>query len=162
AGGDRDKSFIGLHIRSVEKFDNRHAEFGLLTSFWMNSSSFLKAYPSEGTDTSTSTTDSYTGTKRALPYKYVLGLHAIAARNFVGDVESYDQIRHGLHAAIGGIISTGYLAPSIRAGWDIYFGRRWVLTLQAQYITQSNILVGNEYQKAPAGAGGDLALSVNL
>lgn len=161
AGVDRDKSFLGVHLRSVEKFNNRRTDFGLLTSLWVNTSSFLNAYPSEGT-ADEEVAEEYTGERRPLPYKYVLGIHAVVARNFVGSVESYDHIRHGVHGALGGILSTGYFAPSVRAGWDIYFGRRWVFTLGAQYIMQSSILVGSEYQKARAGAGGDLALSLNL
>lgn len=161
AGEARDKSFIGFHIRAAEKFDNRRTDFGLLTSVWLNSSNFLKSYPSEGTAADSTTTE-YTGAARPVPYKFVLGIHAIYARNFVGEVESYDRIRHGLHIGVGGILSTGYLAPSVRFGWDAYFGRRWVLTLQGHYITDSTILVGSEYQKAKGGTGGDLALSFNL
>lgn len=161
AGEERDKSFIGVHVRAVEKFDNRHVDFGLLTSLWLNTSNFLKAYPSEGTKTDTTTT-TYDGEQRPIAYKYVLGLHALYARNFIGDIESYDRVRHGAHVGLGAIVSTGYLAPSIRLGWDAYFGRRWVLSLQGQYITDSTILVGSTYQKAKGGAGGDLSLSLNL
>lgn len=161
AGEDRDKSFIGIHVRAAEKFNNRRTDFGLLTSFWLNTSSFLKSYPSEGTE-ETSTTTTYSGSARPVAYKYVLGLHALYARNFVGEIESYDRVRHGLHIGIGGIISTGYLAPSVRFGWDGYFGRRWVLSVQGHYITESTILVGSEYQKAKGGIGADLALSFNL
>jgi hypothetical protein len=161
AGTARDKSFIGLHLRAVEKFDNRRTDFGLLTSIWANTSKFLKSYPSEGT-ASTDTTTTYTGTARALPYKYVLGLHAVAARNFIGDVEMYDRIRHGVHFGIGAIISTGYLAPSARLGWDMYFGRRFVVTLGTQYITSSVVLVGSSYTKVKGGGGGDFILSYNF
>ncbi len=161
AGTSRDTSFLGLHIRSVEKFNNRKTDFGLLSTFWLNTSSFLKAYPSEGT-ASESADEEYTGEARPLPYKFVLGIHAIVARNFLGNVESYDTIRHGAHAAIGGILSPGYLAPSLRLGWDVYLGRRWVMTLSGQYIMQSTIMVENEFKKARGGVGGDLALSLNL
>jgi hypothetical protein len=161
AGTSRDKSFIGLHLRAVEKFDNRRLDFGLLSSIWTNTATFLKAYPSEGSSNSTET-EQYSGESRPLPYKYVLGVHALVARNFVGDVEVYDRVRQGLHLGIGSIISNGYLAPSARAGWDIYFGRRFVATFQGHYIMQSTILVGSKYQKARGGGGGDLILSYNF
>lgn len=161
AGSERDKSFIGIHLRAVEKFDNRRVDFGLLTSVWANTSKFLKSYPSEGTSASSGST-SYTGKSRPLPYKYVVGIHALAARNFVGDVEIYDRIRHGLHLGVGGMISTGYLAPSVIAGWDIYLGRRFVATLDAHYITESTILVGSDFQKSRGGGGGDFVLSYNF
>ena len=161
AGTTRDKSFISLHLRSVEKFDNRRTDFGLLTSFWVNTATFLKSYPSEGTSTGT-TTETYSGEARPLAYKYVLGIHALAARNFVGDVEMYDRIRHGTHLAVGGLISTGYLAPSVRVGWDMYFGRRFVATIDAHYVVQSTILVGDNYKKARGGTGGDFILSYNF
>jgi hypothetical protein len=161
AGSDRDKSFIGIHLRAVEKFDNRRVDFGLLTSVWANTSKFLNSYPSEGTSTSSGST-TYTGESRPLPYKYVVGIHALAARNFVGDVEVYDRIRHGLHLGVGGMISNGYLAPSAIAGWDIYLGRRFVATLDAHYITESTILVGSDFQKSRGGGGGDFVLSYNF
>jgi hypothetical protein len=74
----------------------------------------------------------------------------------------YDRIRHGIHFGVGTIISTGYLAPSFRGGWDMYFGRRFVGTFAGHYIMQSNILVDKEYQKARAGGGGDFILSYNF
>ncbi len=161
AGTSRDKSFLSLHVRAVEKFDNRRLDFGLLTSFWANTAKFLKAYPSEGSS-GTTTTQTYTGEARPVAYKYVLGVHALVARNFVGDVEVYDRVRHGLHLGIGSIISTGYLAPSVRAGWDMYFGRRFVATFAGHYIMPSTILVGSKYQSARGGGGGDLVLSYNF
>ncbi len=161
AGTSRDKSFLGLHLRSVEKFDNRRVDFGLLTSIWANTANFLKAYPSEGSSTSTAT-ETYSGESRPIAYKYVLGIHALTARNFVGDVEVYDRVRHGIHLGIGSIFSTGYLAPSARLGWDMYFGRRFVATFEGHYIMQSTILVGSKYQKARGGGGGDLILSYNF
>jgi hypothetical protein len=160
AGNDRDKSFLGVHIRALEKFDNRRLDFGLSTSIWTNTSNFLNAYPSEGT--STSSTSTYTGKSRPLPYKYLLGIHGLVARNFVGSVEIYDKVRHGVHLGVGGVISKGYLAPSTRAGWDIYLGRRFVATIDVHYITQSSILVGSDFQSSRAGGGGDLALSYNF
>lgn len=160
AGNERDKSFLGVHIRALEKFDNRRLDFGLSTSIWTNTSEFLKAYPSEGTSSASTTT--YTGKRRPLPYKYLLGVHGLLARNFVGSVEIYDKIRHGVHLGVGGVASKGYLAPSIRAGYDLYLGRRFVASFDAHYITQSSILVGTEFQSSRAGGGGDLALSYNF
>lgn len=161
AGSERDKSFMGLHLRSAEKFDNRRLDFGLLISLYSSTSTFLKAYPSEGNATS-ETTEKYSGSARAVPYKTLIGLHALTALNFIGNVEMYDRVRHGLHLGIGGVISTGYLAPSAKLGWDIYFGRRFVATLTGHYIMQSTILVKDEYVKARGGGGGDFVLSYNF
>lgn len=161
AGGEREKSFLGIHIRSVEKFDNRRFDFGLLTSAYMSTAKFLKTYPSEG-NSATSSSTSYSGSARPLPYNYALGIQAITAFNFVGDVEVYDRIRHGIHFGLGGILSTGYLAPTARLGWDTYFGRRFVVTLSAQYIAESTILVKGDYMTSRGGGGGDLVLSYNF
>jgi hypothetical protein len=162
AGGERDKSFLGVHIRSVEKFANRKLDFGLLTSGYISTAKFLNTYPSEGAATSSSSSTTYSGSARPLPYTYVLGVQALTAYNFVGDVEVYDRVRHGVHFGLGGIISTGYLAPSARLGWDTYFGRRFVLTVSAQYISESTILVKGDYQTSRGGGGGDLVLSYNF
>lgn len=161
AGGERDKSFMAVHLRSVEKFDNRRLDFGLLTTGYMNTSKFLNTYPSEGTAAATST-NAYTGKARPLPYKYALGIQALTAFNFVGDIEVYDRLRHGVHIGLGGLISTGYLAPSARLGWDSYFGRRFVVTVSAHYIAESTIIVEGDYQKSRGGGGGDLVLSYNF
>lgn len=161
AGGERDKSFLGLHIRSVEKFDNRRLDFGLLTSGYISTARFLKTYPSEGSGTSTATT-TYSGSPRPLPYKFALGIQALTAFNFVGDVEVYDRVRQGVHFGLGGFASTGYLAPSARLGWDAYFGRRFVITISAQYIAESTILVKGDYMTSRGGGGGDLVLSYNF
>lgn len=160
AGTARDKAFLGLHLRTVEKFDNRRLDFGLSASLWTNTADLLKAYPSEGAVSSSQT--SYSGSSRPLPYKYLLGVHAILARNFVGNIEIYDKIRHGAHVGIGGVISKGYLAPSLKLGWDIYLGRRFVGTFSGHYITKSTILVGSDFQTSRGGGGGDFALSYNF
>ena len=161
AGTARDKSFLAFHIRAVEKFDNRRTDFGLYTSIFANTAKFLKAYPSEGEASSVDDT-AYTGTARALPYKYVLGLHATVARNFIGDLEMYDRIRHGVHLGLGTVISSGYMAPSVRAGWDMYFGRRFVVTVSGHYIMSSVVLVKSTYTKVRGGGGGDFILSYNF
>lgn len=160
AGGARDKSFLGLHMRTVEKFDNRRLDFGLSVSIWTKTADLLKAYPSEGSSSQTQT--SYTGQSRPLPYKNALGVHALLARNFVGSIEIYDRVRHGMHLGIGGIVSKGYLAPSVKFGWDVYLGRRFVATLSSQYITKSSILVNDDFQTSRGGGGGDFALSYNF
>ena len=160
AGNARDKSFLGLHLRTVEKFDNRRLDFGLSASIWTNTANLLRDYPSEGASSTSQT--SYSGSSRPLPYKYLLGVHALLARNFVGSVEIYDKIRHGAHVGIGGVMSKGYLAPSLKLGWDIYLGRRFVGTFGGHYITKSSILVGSDFQTSRGGGGGDFALSYNF
>lgn len=161
AGTARDKSFIGFHLRAVEKFDNRRTDFGLHTSIYANTAKFLKAYPSEG-EASTTDETAYSGTARALPYKYVVALHALVARNYIGDMEMYDRIRHGINLGLGAVIGSGYMAPSVRVGWDMYFGRRFVVTLGGQYITSSVVLVKTTYTKVKGGGGGDFILSYNF
>ena len=160
AGDTRDKSFLGLHMRTMEKFDNRRLDFGLAVSVWTNTADLLKAYPSEGSSNGTETP--YSGESRPLPYKYLLGIHALLARNFVGSVEIYDKVRHGVHLGVGGVVSKGYLAPSLKAGWDVYLGRRFVATFDAHYITKSTILVDDDFQTSRGGGGGDFSLSYNF
>jgi hypothetical protein len=160
AGNARDKSFVGLHMRTLEKFSNRRLDFGLSVSIWTNTADLLKAYPSEGTQTGIEST--YNGESRPLPYKNLLGIHALLARNFLGSIEVYDKIRHGVHLGIGAVASKGYLAPSIKTGWDVYLGRRFVSTLSAHYVTTSSILVGDDFQTSRGGGGGDFTLSYNF
>ena len=97
-----------------------------------------------------------------MPYRSLGTIHAFLARNFLRNVESYDEIRFGTHLALGGAIASGYLAPSTKLGIDAYLGRRWVLTTSLQYLFPSSILVDGDFKTARGGLGGDFALSFNL
>jgi len=162
-GGEaKDKSFLFANFRGSEKFDNRRSEFGLMLSVAVATSSVLKAYPGTGTKTSSTTSSSESTEITPDPYKTALGLYGTYGHIFLGPIESYNQVRHGLHAGLGGLMSTGYLATSARVGWDIFFGRRFTATIGLIYVGSSNISVKGEEMKTKGGAGGDITLSLNF
>lgn len=164
AGTARDKSFLVGQFRGSEKFDNRKSEFGLLLSFNLSDSSILSKYPTEGTaaaasDTAAAASESGPTPK---PYKYAITLLGTYGHLFVGSVESYNDVRHGLNLGLGCLLATGYLAPAARIGWDMFFGRRFSVGFGVLGVKASSILVGSSYVDVSGGGGGDVIMSLNF
>jgi hypothetical protein len=159
--GVKESSMISAHFRGTEKFNNRLTEFGLLLSVNMATTALLQEYPgSTGTDGSSDPTSTETASPE--PFTMALGIYGLYAHNFLGVVESYDRIRQGMHLAVGAHLASGYLAPAVRGGWDLFFGRSFAVSVGAVYVSSANILVNNKFVKTSGGVGGDLVLSYNL
>jgi len=155
-----EKQFMHLHLRGGEKFNNRKDEFGLMFNLHMALSAFKKEYPTQGSSSSSS---SEAETKTGLqPYKQGFGVYAYYAHNLLGNIESYDQVRHGFNGGLGFFMAPSYLAPSLRGGWDIYLGRRFTTSLGLLYNMASSVLVNGQFQSVAGGAGGDFTLSINF
>jgi hypothetical protein len=164
AGTSEDSSMLGLQMRAMERFDRRKHEFGLMLNFLLTSSS-LKPQPSAEASAEPSaeeTAEPVEAVKTIKPYKSALSLFAIYSYNFLGLVESYNEIRHGLHAGLGPLLASAYFAPMGRVGWDVYFGRRWVVTTGIMYVGASSTVVGSDIVKTKGGLGGDLVVSFNF
>lgn len=161
--GARESSVLTLHARGTEKFDNRRNEFGLLMTLNMATSALLSDYPSEGVATETTSTDEAAeGERKAKPFTNSLGLFALYAHNFLGAVESYNDVRYGLNAGLGLHLASGYLAPTLRLGLDTYLGRRFSVNASLIMVSTANILLDGKFVKVPGGAGADLAVSYNM
>lgn len=163
AGSKEDSQFLNLQIRATEKFNNRKSEFGLLLSVLKSSATAVKSYPTEtsGTEATKTTTTTKSKTAKLVPFRTAGALYAAYGHLFVGSVESYNQIRHGLHAGVGMLGATGYLAPVLRFGWDIFMGRRFSTSLGLNYVAASSVIVETETIKTKGGAGADAVLSFN-
>ncbi len=164
-GTAADSTMLNLQIRATEKFNNRKTEFGMLLSLYQATSALVKEYPSEK-PTSTENEDppetvEVTTEAEPKPFGKALGLYGLYSHTFVGAVESYNNIRHALNAGAGVMLATGYFAPTARAGWDIFMGRRFSTNFGAVYIGQSSIVVGDETVTTKGGFGGDLVISLN-
>ncbi|HYX36549.1 MAG TPA: hypothetical protein VE954_25860 [Oligoflexus sp.] len=157
----REKSVLTLHVRGTEKFDNRRNEFGLLLTLNMAASALLSDYPSEGPTTATETTTQSTELK-ATPFTNSLGLFALYAHNFLGTLESYNDVRYGLNAGLGLHLASGYMAPTLRAGVDTYLGRRFSVNASVIVVGQANILLDGKFVKVPGGVGADVAVCYNM
>ncbi len=166
-GGTQDDSkMFDVLVRSSERFNNRKSEFGLELNIFAAVSLLQTKYPTEkGTgesQTSSSTTETKsTSTAKPAPFKFALGIYGLYSHNFLGSVESYDQVRQGIHFGIGTLLAAGYLAPSVKIGWDMFFGRKFGVTLSGIYLTPSRVLLGEEFVETAGGAGGELVLSYN-
>lgn len=164
-GEKKDASMLNLQVRATEKFNNRRTEFGMMLSVLKTTSSTLKDYPAEEGSSSETTTETATPetTEKPKPkaFSQAFGIYGLYSHLFVGSVESYNHTRHGAHVGLGGIASTGYLAPAFRLGWDVYMGRRFSTSVAANYVGSSTLLVNGESIKAKGGAGADFILSVN-
>jgi hypothetical protein len=166
-GTKEDSTMLSLQVRATEKFNNRKDEFGLLFSYLRTTRSLVKAYPSdqptEATQGSTTTTqEKVVTTATPKPFTSAIGLYGAYSHVFLGNIESYDRLRHGLHVGLGGLFTTGYLAPGMRVGWDIYLGRRFVTTFGLNYIGRSSVIIDKKSQSTKGGAGAEVILSVNL
>lgn len=159
-----DRTMANLQVRASERFNNRRSDFGLLLSIMSTTASFLKEYPAaDGSGTATTSSDTET-TPEAKPaaFKAAFSIYGVYGHNFLGNVESYNKARHGVHIGIGPTIATGYLAGTIRAGWDVYFGRRFVTSLAVMELLPTTITLAGKTVKTPGGVGADLVLSLNL
>ena len=162
-GESKDNNFLVANFRGSEKFDNRTSEFGLLLSIHVSTSSLLKSYPGTGTKKTTTTTAPAEPTEiKPDPYKTALGIYGTYGHIFLGPVESYNVVRHGIHAGLGGLMSTGYMAASGRVGWDVFFGRRFTSSLSLIFVGPATVVVKGEEVKTKGGAGGDITLSLNF
>ncbi len=164
AGESQDNSAISLQIRASEKFNNRNSEFGVIAGIYMTMASVTKAYPVTGTKKS-ETGDGTTAESDELkpkPFKGAVSLQAIFAQNFLGSVETYDDIRHGYHLGLGFFYTTGYFAPQLGAGWDIFFGKRFVMTPSFKYLAPATVLIGNQFVKTTGGASGEVIFSYSF
>lgn len=171
-GGTKDdSSMLDLQVRATEKFNNRHTEFGLLVSLLKTTNSLVKSYPSTPASGSSSTGTSASGNPPATqtqtvgpqpqPFQQAYGIYGLFSHLFIGSVESYNEIRQGIHIGIGGILATGYLAPAARIGWDVYMGRRFSVSIAGDYIAPSTIVVDGQSLTAKGGTGADAIISLN-
>ncbi len=160
SGVMNDNFMLTTHFRATERFDNRHTEFGLLLAVQLTLSKLLKEYPTVGTVSATTPTEDTT--VRAAPFRFSLGLYGLYAHNFLGEVESYDTIRHALTIGAGALLAQSYIAPSLRLGWDFHFGRRFVFSLAGVYVAPAKILINNEFIDTNGGMGGDAVISLNF
>ncbi|MEZ4743704.1 MAG: hypothetical protein R3B45_14885 [Bdellovibrionota bacterium] len=162
-GGDNsDSSMLNLQFRATERFDSRRSEFGMMFTIHKSLNSLMSKYPTLGGDNQESTSSTEEdGPLRPKPFETALGIYGIYAHNFLGSVESYNEVRQGIHFGLGGIISSGYLAGSAAIGWDIFFGRRFVTSFTGLYLAPSKVLVGSETVETKGGAGGSVTVSFN-
>ncbi len=164
-GTSADSTMLNLQIRATEKFNNRKTEFGMLLSLYQATSALVQEYPSKkGTGSANEdppeTKEVSTGPEPK-PFEKALGIYGLYSHTFLGAVESYNNIRHGLNAGAGIMLANGYFAPTARAGWDIFMGRRFSTNLGAIYIGQSSILLEDKIVTTTGGFGGDLVISLN-
>ncbi|MBP9708723.1 MAG: hypothetical protein KBD78_13880 [Oligoflexales bacterium] len=156
-GSSDDSRMLSLEFRATERFNNRRSEFGLMLNVFSALSSIAKTKAPEE-----EVAEDEDAPAEAEPFTTAIAFNAIYAHNFFGALESYNDIRYGMHAGVGAILATGYLAPVMRAGWDAYFGRRFVSTLGLFYLSSSSVLVEDETVKTKGGVGGELVISYSL
>ncbi len=156
-----DNSFLALSFRATERFNNRHSEFGLLGNYYSAFSSILTDYPSVR-DASTPAGSGSTPKVGPQPFKSAFSLYALYAHNFLGSIESYNTIRHGITGGVGALMSTGFMAGTMRGGWDTYFGRTFAVSLNGLYVMASSIKVNGESVRTQGGTGAELVVSYNF
>lgn len=169
SGGDLDSTMLAIQLRSTEKFDRRRTEFGMMLSLYVSMASILSEYPTvEGTGSTETTTEDtaqnsdFVVPAEPQPFTTAIGLFGLYSRNFLPTVESYDAVRQGMHYGVGAVLASGYIAPALKGGWDVFFGRSYVLSLSLTYMTPSKIFLGGETVDTQGGLGGVGVVSYNF
>ena len=165
SGRPADSAMLNLQIRSTEKFNNRHNEVGLMLSVLQAASSVVSSAPAESSSTTTNSTTTSTTTSSSTPvpkaFKTAVGLYAHFSYLFVGQVESYNEMRTGIGLDLGTLIASGYLAPAARGGFDFFLGRRFSMSFYGHYIGPASVNISGSTAKAKGGGGGDVIFSLN-
>jgi hypothetical protein len=166
-GTKNDSSMLTLQVRGTEKFNNRADEFGLFFALYKTTNSFVKPYPTEGevsenTGFEQDAVETISDEVTPLPYETAISLQGVYAHNFLGALESYNTMRYGISASGGFFLAKGYLAPVVRGGFDVYYGRRFMTTVGAVYIAPSKILVDDDYIDTAGGLGLEVVLAFNF
>ena len=149
--GSANEGMMALQIRGTEKFNNRLNEFGMLLTGNLSIPTLMQG--------DNVTVNSETGVEKL---KYTVGLFAIYAHNFLKPIEFYDRVRWGLNFAVGGHFSNNYLAPAVRTGVDIFFGKSFFITPAAFYIGRASVIVDDDVTEVDGGFGGELIVSFNI
>lgn len=165
-GSKNDSSMLTLQVRGTEKFNNRRDEFGLFFAAYKTTNSFIKPYPTEGSSANEGFESEETATTSdeivPVPYDTAITLQGVYAHNFLGSLESYNTMRYGVSASGGFFLAKGYLAPVIRGGADVYYGRRFMTNVGLVYIAASKILIEDEYVDTTGGLGVEVILAFNF
>jgi len=174
AGDDRDANKWSFQTRAVERFNQNRSEFGILLGLHLTESSMKNKYGKK----SDSTEEEYPSYQLApgdddeeiteddvvlLPYSTCWLLNGIYSHIFFGMSENLSSVRHGVHFGGGFAIANSFQAPTARLGYDLYFGRNFVLTGAAVWIgsmTQQVTLDISVETKPSVGA--DFVLSYSL
>lgn len=170
AGTSEDSQMLNFQMRGTERFNNRKSEFGMIFSLYIALKSLVNEFPSESEtfeNDSIALQDSSEAEEgdeiiNPKPFEQAIALHGIYAHNFLDSLESYNKIRYGVNFGVGALFATGYLAPSVRSGLDLYFGRRFATNIGAFYVAPSTIIVDSETIETSGGVGGDLVVSFHF
>ncbi len=153
---DLDSSFAVFTVRGTEKFDNRKYEFGLNTSLFLTKQTFT------GRPSTTEEELDADGNKLPSPFKLAIGVTALYGYNFIGALESYNELRNQLNLGVGFLMASTYLAPQVRLGWDVFFGKRFTSNFGVAYVLPSKVLVDGKFKETQGGVLGELAVGVQF
>ena len=165
AGGADDSGMMMAHFRGTEKFDNRHSEFGLILNIYQSTNNLLSDYPTTG---DTSTDDNVVEDEVVVieaapePFTSALGIYVMYGYNFIGSIESYNRTRHGVSLGGGILAAAGYVAGTLRLGWDVYFGRSFGMVFGGLYVAPSKILVDSNSVETAGGTEGEVSVVYNF
>lgn len=175
-----------LEIRSVERYNDRRNEFGLLLAAHMTRRSLTQLRPAMIEDAPPAATEGESKVEIEVgvevgpfkgsdnpnrqdgeptivpPYERGYGLYAIYNRMFFSGRETYESLRPSLNLGLGGWASGFLIAPSARVGADLYIGRRFALTAAWLYISKTTAIMSGYELKVPAVQGMQLGVALSL
>ncbi len=92
-------------LEGLKNLTNEKYEFGLNTSLFLTKQTFT------GRPSTTEEELDADGNKLPSPFKLAIGVTALYGYNFIGALESYNELRNQLNLGIGFLMASTYLAP---------------------------------------------------
>jgi hypothetical protein len=135
---------LGLGLRMVERYDNRHKEVGFELDYLKDASSLVNS-------TASSTDNLYNGINLTLLFMH--------SWNLIGNEENYNLVRGNVFVGIGGTYTSGFLGGLIRTGYEWRLAKHWAVSTVLGYRPKSTAFLGTSAGQAVSGP--EFGLGIN-
>ncbi len=129
---------LGLGLRMMERYDNRHKEVGFEMNYYLDVPKLI----------------GITQDPNNVWAKFNLTMLFMHAWGLFGDEENYNQTRGVIHGGIGGTYASGVLGGLIRGGYEWRFAKHWVLDAFLGYRPKATVLISGSTSSLQGVEGG--------
>ena len=136
---------LGLGLRVMERYDNRHKEVGFEMNYYLDVPKLV----------------GITQAPSNVWAKFNLTMLFMHAWGLFGDEENYNQTRGVIHAGVGGTYASGLLGGLVRGGYEWRFAKHWVLDAFVGYRPKATVLISGSTSSL-VGVEGGLGVGFNF
>ena len=136
---------LGLGLRVMERYDNRHKEVGFEMNYYLDVPKLV----------------GITQDPSNVWAKFNLTMLFMHAWGLFGDEENYNQTRGVIHAGVGGTYASGVLGGLVRGGYEWRFAKHWVLDAFVGYRPKATVLISGSTSSL-VGVEGGLGVGFNF